>query len=640
MTDVNGTKEKDKDVDLVVLNYLKKRGFKQAEAYLKQEANLQLASTVPVDLLASHSGLDHDVSVANYIMFYNSSESSPIRYQDSYLKLREWIHSSLDLYKQEMLVILYPVFVHCYLDLVAKGHGAEALKLIDQVSPDHQEFHEDELKRLRGVNTPAHVNENELSIMFRNNKFNVTLSAYSFELLLNFLNDSRFMLLLSIVNQYLSIKVVQGRPGDRAREGISRTEAPLTGRTEREIAQLHAKDILWSLFEDKQLDEEEEKTDKPKKESKKKKEGDKDKDKDMSERSKSKSCVPLPKISEQFENEVQEDANKSVHLSPSSLPSICFYTLFHTHRSLNTVDISRDGSMVAGGFADSSVRLWDLKKSAKDKEKQTQKRKLKEGSDYRCLVGHSGPVFGCSISPDNQFLLSSSEDTTVRLWSMETGSNVVCYKSHNYPVWDVSFSPLGYYFATASHDRTARIWATAHIAPLRILAGHLADVTSVRFHPNINYVATGSADKSLRLWEVHTGKCVRIFTGHHATINTLAFSPDGRLLASAGDDRTIHLWDMATSRRLAKLNGHTRAVHSLDFSADGGMLASGSGDRTVKLWDVQALRSLDKPSDDDSLHVNEVRSFPSKHTPVFSVAFTRRNLLLASGPFLPPQPQQ
>jgi transcription initiation factor TFIID subunit 5 len=125
--------------------------------------------------------------------------------------------------------------------------------------------------------------------------------------------------------------------------------------------------------------------------------------------------------------------------------------------------------LVAGGFSDSSVRLWDLKKSAKEKEKvsyhtshspsisnciylkkQSQKRKLREGSDYRYLIGHSGPVFGCSLSPDNQFLLSCSEDTTVRLWSMETGSNVVCYKSHNYPVWDVSFSPLGYYFATGN----------------------------------------------------------------------------------------------------------------------------------------------------------------------------------------------
>lgn len=46
------------------------------------------------------------------------------------------------------------------------------------------------------------------------------------------------------------------RPGDRAGEGISRNEAPLTGQTEHEIAQLHARDILWALFDDKQEEEE------------------------------------------------------------------------------------------------------------------------------------------------------------------------------------------------------------------------------------------------------------------------------------------------------------------------------------------------------------------------------------------------
>ncbi len=142
-----------------------------------------------------------------------------------------------------MLIILYPVFVHCYLDLVAKGYSDEGMylfsyiisshsiilahKLMEQLSSDHTEFHEEELKRLKGITTPgmfpsyelfnllllfkAHVAENELSIMFRSNKFSVTLSAYSFELLLNFLHDSKFMLLLSIINQYLCIKVQQGR---------------------------------------------------------------------------------------------------------------------------------------------------------------------------------------------------------------------------------------------------------------------------------------------------------------------------------------------------------------------------------------------------------------------------------------------
>jgi transcription initiation factor TFIID subunit 5 len=102
MADANASKEKEKEkeVEVMVLNYLKKRGYRQAEASFKQEANLLHHSSLPLDQLASNASLDHDVSVANYIMFYNSNEtSSPQRYIESYVKLREWIHSSLDLYK-------------------------------------------------------------------------------------------------------------------------------------------------------------------------------------------------------------------------------------------------------------------------------------------------------------------------------------------------------------------------------------------------------------------------------------------------------------------------------------------------------------------------------------------------------------
>lgn len=103
------------------------------------------------------------------------------------------------------------------------------------------------------------------------------------------------------------------------------------------------------------------------------------------------------------------------------------------------------------------------------------------------LIGHSGPVYGLSFSPDHQYFLSCSQDKTgniiliicdglVRLWNVQNQSCVVCYKGHNYPVWDVAFSALGYYFATASHDRTARLWTTDNLFPQRIFAGHLSDV--------------------------------------------------------------------------------------------------------------------------------------------------------------------
>lgn len=63
----------------------------------------------------------------------------------------------------------------------------------------------------------------------------------------------------------------------------------------------------------------------------------------------------------------------------------------------------------------------------------------KTAAESKTLIGHSGPVYGASFNYDNSLLLTSSEDKTVRLWSLFTYTNIVCYKGHNYPVWDVQF---------------------------------------------------------------------------------------------------------------------------------------------------------------------------------------------------------
>ena len=199
-------------------------------------------------------------------------------------------------------------------------------------------------------------------------------------------------------------------------------------------------------------------------------------------------------------------------------------------------------------------------------------------ADSKMLLGHSGPIYSVAFSSDRQFLVSASEDATIRLWSLVTFTNLIAYKvkcrglirliisimfrfhfrvndllkssisiqGHNFAVWCVRFSPCGHYFVSGGQDRTARLWSTDHHQPLRIFAGHLSDVDVVSFHPNCNYVATGSTDRTVRLWDVSNGRCVRNLTGHKGPLQTLSFSPSGRYLASAGADGVVYLWNIAT----------------------------------------------------------------------------------------------
>ena len=253
--------------------------------------------------------------------------------------------------------------------------------------------------------------------------------------------------------------------------------------------------------------------------------------------------------------------------------------------SLHCVDFSQDAELVAAGFAESYVRVWSLKGTPLQSIVPSENQPTAPKS--RRLIGHSGPIYGVSFSPDRKYLLSCSEDKSTRLWSMDTYTALVVYKGHDAPVWDVSFGPFGHYFATASYEHTARLWSCDHIYPLRILAGHLSDVDAITWHPNSTYLFTGSSDKTARMWDISTGDSVRLFSGHSAPVTAVAASPDGKYFATAGEDSIISIWDIAAGKRLKAMRGHGKtSIYSLSFSQEGNVLVSGGADMTVRCWDV------------------------------------------------------
>lgn len=105
------------------------------------------------------------------------------------------------------------------------------------------------------------------------------------------------------------------------------------------------------------------------------------------------------------------------------------------------------------GFADSSIHLWSQLPEGADHFTDMARphpiglpagghRALAGHSSsggYRTLTGHSGPVYSTCFSDMGTFLISGSEDSTVRLWDLQRHANVVGYHGHTYPIWDVSF---------------------------------------------------------------------------------------------------------------------------------------------------------------------------------------------------------
>ena len=154
---------------------------------------------------------------------------------------RKWVDESIDIYKFELRRVLYPVWVHAYIDLVAKGSKEHAHNFFEGYKDEHMEEHSQEIERLGGITDPAHVQENELVQAFRTNKFGVKMCKYSFELLLCFLQDNKFMLILRLMNQYVKIEATADKPGQLNEDSLS--GAGLIG-TDSSLSVFNQKEVL------------------------------------------------------------------------------------------------------------------------------------------------------------------------------------------------------------------------------------------------------------------------------------------------------------------------------------------------------------------------------------------------------------
>ena len=236
---------------------------------------------------------------------------------------------------------------------------------------------------------------------------------------------------------------------------------------------------------------------------------------------------------------------------------------------VQSVSFSPDGTTIASGGSDNTIRLWDAE----------------TGAPKRTLTGHTSWVDSVSFSPDSTTIASGSSDNTIRLWDAETGAPKHTLTGTG-GVQIVSFSPDGTTIASGSRQDTVRLWDAETGAPKRTLTGHTGWVDSVSFSPDGTTIASGSRDKTIRLWDAETGAPKHTLTGHKGWIISLSFSLDGTTIASGSLDKTIRLWDAETGASKHMLTGHTSMVVSVLFSPDGTTIASANPEGKILLWEL------------------------------------------------------
>jgi transcription initiation factor TFIID subunit 5 len=513
--------------------------------------------------------------------------------------------------------------------------------------PALRKARETEMHSLSSLSSQEQLTDNAVARRYQARRFPVHLSRYGFDIMVHYLRQQQLVLIMGIINQWISIEIVDTAVAAPAAPDANFLMSVGIG-GEVDAAALNQVPLDLRLLQHSASHKYEEiKAEREEKEAVAKAEDENLTKKQrttlqrLADAAKARRAtvdarciapqIPLPPTIDErhsvmlAEMEFRETAGAGGGpVSADALPSAAMFTFVNARQTVNCAMLSPSADTIIGGFADSSVRLYPI-----DRDQAPQSTGPSNSRDASptniVLRGHVGPVYGVDYAADDKMLLSCSADGTVRLWSTELSAGLVAFRGHVLPVWDVAFAPdHGFYFASGGADRTARVWSTERTQSIRVFAGHQSDVDVVKWHPNCHYIATGSSDRTVRLWDVRLGGCCRVLSGHTSAITALAFSRDGTTLASADAGGAVRVWDLTMAQQMGLAVRHAGPVWSLDYSyGEGKLLASGGSDCTLRLWS-EGGGSVGG--------LSCVSTWYTKATPIIAMHFTRRNLLLAAGP--------
>ncbi|KAH3668168.1 hypothetical protein OGAPHI_001922 [Ogataea philodendri] len=290
--------------------------------------------------------------------------------------------------------------------------------------------------------------------------------------------------------------------------------------------------------------------------------------------------------------------------------------------------------LLASCSSDLLIKLWDCR----------------TGQVIRVLTGHDHLISGLRFNPaDETQLLSCSRDKTVKKWDVLSGWCLLTIRGHSDWVRSVDVNATGQYILSCSNDQSVRLTHYDTGAGISLCLGHEQVVEDAIFLPmeaneyldplvgisdeiyntvGYKYCVSGGRDCMMKIWllsppdlanpdrpgPASNPKATLVYESkaHSSWIRSFSMHPNGYYLASCADDKLIKIWDLrtlATKQQLnlvSQLKGHENFVNAIKFAPpvitehvhledklanrkllDNGIrcyLASVSADDTIRVW--------------------------------------------------------
>eukprot|EP01047_Picozoa_sp_COSAG01_P027075 COSAG01_NODE_1772_length_9263_cov_93.070930_3_plen_1231_part_00 len=232
----------------------------------------------------------------------------------------------------------------------------------------------------------------------------------------------------------------------------------------------------------------------------------------------------------------------------------CMFTLLGHLDYIRTVHFHSDSPWIVSASDDQTIRVWNwISRTC-----------------ITVLTGHNHYVMSAAFHPKDDLVVSASLDQTVRVWDvsgLKRKSSGPRYPADGQPRPDLfGASDAVVKYVLEGHDRgelasscpLLLIQAPCHpgvffASPVADTTVAIAGVNWAAFHPSLPLIVSGADDRQVKLWRMNDTKAWEVDTlrGHVNNVSCVLFHPRQELIISNSEDKSIRVWDMSKRTAIA-----------------------------------------------------------------------------------------
>jgi G protein beta subunit-like protein len=222
--------------------------------------------------------------------------------------------------------------------------------------------------------------------------------------------------------------------------------------------------------------------------------------------------------------------------------------------NVTSVSFHSEGKWLVTGSEDSTIRIWDLRNTHPHR-----------------TYDNGSPVNDVCIHPNQGELISCDQVGSIKQWDLT--DNICSHEltpAGDVPIRSVTIASDGSCLVAGNNKGQCYVWrindensGLPRFQAVTRFQAHTKYLTRCFLSPDVRYLATCSADTTVKIWAISANfefRQDKILVGHQRWVWDCAFSADSAYLVTASSDHTARLWEMASGETVRQYNGHHKAA--------------------------------------------------------------------------------